>query len=118
MKNILLIIALLVCSTAQAQIKPSYPIILKAGSNGYVTIAGQDFNRDAIGFFYNYTDSFATNSGTYDSTISIYWLRDGLSLYSNVLDTMFVYGDSTNKQVRNMGVLRTWFINNAYYRGN
>lgn len=104
--------------TAGAQIAARYPIPVAVGSNGYVTIGSQDYARNEIGFSYNYNDSGKTNSGTYDSTVSIYWQRDGSTIFYHVLDTMFQYADSTNKQVRNITVLRTWFKNNAYYRGN
>lgn len=116
MKNIFLLCALLVGFSCKAQIRFKYPLNIAAGtgagSSTYITIGGQDYKRTEIGFYYT-VDSLITKSGVYDSMVTIYWQRDGLPVYTNVLDTMFYYTDST-KQVRNMGALRTWLRTYGY----
>ena len=119
------------CSTAQTYnyqtINP--PIILQKGTNStndsnanYFTINGQDYPRGGylrFGYAYNPASTYIPKPGdtiTYaaDSTVSIFYGINQMPLLQPVMDTMFRYGDSTNKVVRNMNGLRAWLRKYAY----
>lgn len=113
MKKILTILAVITSLFCHGQIIKT-PIILNKGTNGatdstanYYSINGQDYPRGGyLRFNYSYVVS--------DSTIGIFYGGNQWSLMQPVMDTMFVYGDSTNKVVRNMNGLRAWLRKYAY----
>jgi hypothetical protein len=106
MKQLLFIVALFTTSVLLAQ-KISAPVTVKAGSATYVTINGQDYPRNGyFGFVYTYN--------TTDSQVGIYYTNGGYQFLKQIVDTNFYFGDTTNKQVRNMSSLRTWLRTNAY----
>ena len=97
---------------AHAQTLPTgTAITLNAGTHGYVTINGQDYMRGSLGTHYVYPASG-------DSTLAIYYMRNGSLFITPSVDTLYIYGDSTNKKARNMQTLKTWMRNNLEYVGN
>ncbi len=108
-KILLLIVGLFIINSAntQGRIPAGSTITIKAGTNGYVTINGQEYMRGSLGTSYTYV--------TGDSTLSIYYLPSRTTFIYPTIDTLYQYGDSSNAKAVNMITLRNWFKTNFEY---
>lgn len=128
MKKILTAIFAMACIQASAQIIKK-PVTLNAGTNGssatnatYYLINGQPYSRGGylqFNFSLNGADTIVFHPGDTlvvapDSTVGIYYGNTQFPLLQPTVDTFFYFGDSTNKQVRNMTSLMNWFKTYAY----
>lgn len=77
------------------------------GSDGYITIDGQNYKRGDLLSQYAYRAS--------DSSMGILFANTRVQLVKPTVDTNWIYVDSSSKKARNMTVLRTWMNTNFEY---
>lgn len=73
---------------------------LKAGTDGYVTVNGQNYPRGYLLSVYNYEGA--------DSTLAILFATNRTILIKPTNNASYKYVDSANAPARNMLVLRNW----------
>ena len=98
MKKIMLLVA--VMAIAAASKAASDTVIVKAGTDKYVTINGQNFPRGYLMTQYTYRSS--------DSLLGIMYANTRTYLIAPIVNRKFQYGDTANKQAFNMLTLRSW----------
>lgn len=81
---------------------------VKIGTDGYVTIDGQNYKRGDLRSYYTYR--------TNDSGLAIIYSSDRTTLIKYTVDTNYLYADSSNAKARNMNTLRAWFNTNFEYK--
>lgn len=106
MRKLLFIAAILFSVSAFSQTTHTVAF----GSNGYVTIDGQNYKRGDLVSHYTYN--------AHDSTLAILYSYNMLPLIKSTIDSNYLYADTANKKAYSMPVLRTWFNANFEYRGN
>ncbi len=94
-----LIALLLLCGTAPAQSLPD-TIVLKAGTDGYVTVNGQNFPRGYLMTVYKYRTS--------DSLLGLMYANDRTYFIKPQVNRRYQFGDTANKPAFNMLTLRSW----------
>lgn len=101
MKKLFSLVALIAAlSTATvAQTMPD-TVIIKAGTDKYVTVNGQNYPRGYLLTQYTYR--------TNDSLLAILYANTRSYLVSPRVNRRYQYGDTANKQAFNMNTLRNW----------
>jgi hypothetical protein len=89
----------LLASTAPAQ-----SVAIKAGTDGYVTINGQNYPRGYLLSQYNY-------EGT-DSTLALLYANTRTIFIRATNNAAYKYIDSSNAPANSMLILRTWMNTN------
>ena len=103
MRKLLLFVCLIMAFASPAQ-----TVTVAIGTDGYVTINGQNYKRGDLRSVYTYR--------TTDSFLAIIYSSDRQPLIKATKNTSYLYADSTNKVARNMLTLRTWFNTNFEYK--
>lgn len=111
-KHLLILVLLLLVTMSYGQnFNVTDTISLAYGSNGYVTINGQNYKRgDLLSKYYYPT--------TGDSTLAILYGYSMTTLIKARKNSLYIYADSSRRSARSMTVLRTWMNTNFEYRGN
>lgn len=95
----LFIILILIAFQSEAQTHT-----IKRGSDGYVTIDGQNYQRGYLLTQYYYYST--------DSVMGILYANTRTPLIMPTVDSNYLYADSANKRAYNMTVLKTWMNTN------
>lgn len=93
MKKYLLIILIIASNIYYGQFSTT-TVTLNFGSQGYVTINGQNFKRGDLQSKYYYN--------LHDSELTIIFANTRTALIPLTIDSAYVYGDSSNKKAYNM----------------
>ena len=97
-----LMILLAVCFAVSAHAQST--VTIKAGTDGYVTINGQNYPRGYLLTEYTYRTS--------DSLMAILYANNRTYLISPRDNIRYLYADTSNAPAVNMSVLRTWMNTN------
>ncbi len=102
MRKLITLIA--VCFALSASAQSTTTVTLKAGTDGYVTINGQNYPRGYLLTEYTYR--------TTDSLMSILYANNRTYLISPRDNVRYLYADTANTPAHSMSVLRTWMNTN------
>lgn len=102
MRKLITLIA--ICFAFSASAQSTATVTIKAGTDGYVTINGQNYPRGYLLTEYTYRTS--------DSLMAILFANNRTYLISPRDNIRYLYADSSNAPAYSMSVLRTWMNTN------